>query len=94
MELSEALRASKIRKASGYLVGDMANTTGLSSPVAAAGDSHVTFVAISVGEIVDLSWADILPPQKKFLFGLRWEPVEPKDPLTQLAEALTDWRED
>ena len=108
VNLAGALKASKKRSAFGYVkAGLVVNgvTVGqsLDYPVAAANDRRVTFTPILVNEeggalrrspISTCSWIDIPPNQEEFLFALNWEPEDPKDPLTQLAETLTDWRDD
>ena len=63
--------------------------------VAKADDAGVRIVIsqMQMGEI-EKSWLDLLPDERQLLFDLKWEPVEPKHPLIQLAEALDDWTED
>ena len=89
-ELSEALKASKKREAMGL------SRSGRDSVLAAyATDGFVTIFYNNHDQpAVERSWSSLLPDERKFIFALDWEPVEPKDPLTQLAETLKDWRED
>ena len=87
--LSEALKASKIREALG-----VSRRLGKTDILAAyASDTYVTLFYNKLDEPVSLekSWSNLLPDERQLIFQLDWEPVSPKDPLTQLAESLTDW---
>ena len=107
MKLSEALRASKTRRALGFIdigarFGSKLVEHNMPVPVADADDGSVEFIYPTIAEDGSTkvnthercAWADLLPHYQSFLFSLRWEPQDPKDPLTQLAETLTDWQED
>ena len=40
------------------------------------------------------AWHDVLPNKRRSLLDSEdWEPVDPKDPLIVLAEAMDDWRD-
>lgn len=97
MLLSEALRASKTRHATGHLlVGE------LKLPIAFATDTFVTYTVpvfhssgdVSLGDPERRAWSDLLPGTMELLDALDWEPNDPKSALTRLAEAVDDWQED
>lgn len=95
MKLAEALQASTHRKAYGYLRNG--GPHGL--PVAIAMDAGVELIVIdtNLGPILELrkSWAELLPAEREQIEnGLDWEPVDPKHPLIQLGDAITDWSDD
>ena len=92
MRLAEALRASKIREAIGYLK----MPTGLSVIVALADDSGITSMhpetlGWDAGE--RRAWGDLLPATRRGLAQIVWRSIDEKSPLTQLAESVDDWIE-
>lgn len=97
MLLSEALRASKTRCATGYLAIE-----GCALPIATASDTVVVYTLPILHETGDISlsgserraWGDLPPGALELIDSLRWEPDDPKSALTQLAEAVDDWQEE
>lgn len=107
MELHEALRASKSREAIGYSpngsfvfpsLDGIAKEQVNDLPVVTADDSGVVYLLpnpLYIGVLpLRRSWVDLLPEEHAAVFGLEWEPIDPKDPLTLLAESVTDWVDD
>ena len=87
MTLAEALKASEVREA----VGRLRDASELSATVVWASDRGVTILSPLSETEETYSWIDLLPGHREMLGRADWEPVEPKNPLIQLAETLTDW---
>ncbi len=90
VKLWEALRISKVREAVGQRrIGDEEITF-----LATDGGISVSGSGIIQGDIVVAPWADLLPHQRNVLNEINWRPLDPKNPLILLAEAVTDFHED
>ena len=86
MKLSEALKASKTREA--VAVVYLKDSTVCFS----ATDAGVTIM--SGAGYTKKTWVDLLPDEHELAMGASWEPSNPKPPLQQLADVLTDWSDD
>lgn len=108
MKLHEALQASKHREAEGHLPPShpfhqryRSQLLGIPvgyAPVAYANDGGVEMSVFDengkVKDHIQVHWSQLLPHEMEFVQSLDWRPVEPKSPLKQLADALTDFTED
>lgn len=82
MKLAEALKASKRREAIGH---------GHGATILA---SDVGILIVNKNKYDRKPWTDLLPSEQELISKLDWEPHEPKSPLQQLADSLTDWADD
>ena len=88
MKLWEALKISKIREAVGRrrINGEEIMFFATDGGISVHGPGVVQ------GDIVVAPWADLLPHQRNALNEINWQPVDPKNPLILLAEAVTDFQ--
>jgi hypothetical protein len=86
VKLSEALKASKKRKAFAIVYTE-------NSPVhLSASDAGV--IIITKDGYTERTWIDLLPKDHELIMSASWEPQDPRPPLQQLADTLTDWSDD
>ena len=96
MTLAEALKASKHREAYGFPKGDGNLPRFIPTALGRDGGVELLNLDSQTGFVQEVkkSWAELLPHEREAIMGLDWEPIDPKHPLIQLAETLTDWTDD
>jgi len=62
--------------------------------VSVEGSARVIQQGLIADRIVVSSWADLLPNQREIINKINWKPIDPKNALILLAEAVTDFHED
>lgn len=96
MTLAEALKASKHREAYGFPKDNNGGSRFIPTALGRDGGVELLSFDSQTGFIQEVkkSWAELLPHEREAVMDLDWEPIDPKHPLIQLAETLTDWSDD